>query len=183
MQDNQNLKKYLIRPSKECAYIAVYVALLLGVQFAFSFIPGVEFVTLLLVCYAFVFGSVRGMVCATAFSLLRCFIFGFFPDVIILYLVYYNLLTLGFGLLKNLTMPKFLFLIIIVATFFTICFTLLSDIITPLTYGYSKRATKAFFIASLSFMIPQSICTTISVSILFLPLTKALNLAKRGLLN
>ena len=179
--DNQKLNKFLMRPSKECAYIAVFVSLLIGVQLAFSFVPGVEFVTLLLVCYAFCFGAIRGVISAICFSLLRCIIFGFFPDVVVLYLIYYPILTLIFGLLKNLKMPKFLFLIIIVSSICTICFTLISDIITPLMYNYSKRATIAYFYASLSFMIPQTICTAISVGLLFIPLTKALSLCKRAL--
>ena len=93
--DNQKLNKFLMRPSKECAYIAVFVSLLIGVQLAFSFVPGVEFVTLLLVCYAFCFGAMRGVISAICFSLLRCIIFGFFPDVVVLYLIY-GIVRLGF---------------------------------------------------------------------------------------
>ncbi len=174
-------KKYFIRPSKECAYIAIFISLLIVSQIALSFVPGVEIVTLLFVSYCYVFGVKRGIISATLFSVLRCIIFGFFPNVIILYLVYYNLLAITFGLLKNLKMPKYLFLIIIIATLCTISFTLLDDIITPLMFSYSDRAIKVYFYASFSFMIPQTICTTISVGILFFPLQKAFKVAKKGL--
>ena len=57
-----------LRAAKECAYLAVFVALLIAAQFVFSFLPGVEIVTVLFVGYAFVFGVKRGMLAATAFS-------------------------------------------------------------------------------------------------------------------
>ena len=39
------------------------------------------------------------MITATCFSLLRCLLFGFYPNIIILYLIYYNLFALLFGTL------------------------------------------------------------------------------------
>lgn len=85
------------RTAKQCALLAVFVAVVIAVQTVLSFIPGVEIVTVLFVSYSFAAGWKRGMFTATAFSLLRQIIFGFFPTVLILYLVYYNLLTLTFG--------------------------------------------------------------------------------------
>ena len=95
----KSIGKAALRTSKEMAYIAVFVALLIAAQLVFSMIPGVEIVTLLFVSYAFTFGVCRGMVTATSFSLLRQFIFGFYPSVLALYLLYFNFLTLVFGLL------------------------------------------------------------------------------------
>jgi len=85
--------------AKEIAYCSAAVALLVGGQFLLSGVSGVELVTVLLLVFSYAFGAVRGMAVATAFSLLRTFLFGFFPYVVVLYLVYYNLFALFFGLL------------------------------------------------------------------------------------
>ena len=95
-------------------------AVLLGGQFVFSFVAGVEIVTLLLACFSYVFGVKCGSVCATAFSLLRCFIYGFYPNVVILYLVYYPLLATvfgGLGKLKDETFTHIGFIIAVNALF------------------------------------------------------------------
>ena len=74
-------------PSKEIAYTALACALLIGGQYVFSFVAGVEIVTLLLICFSFVFGVRNGVICAVAFSVLRCLLYGFYPTAIILYLI------------------------------------------------------------------------------------------------
>ena len=159
---------------KDCAYISVFVALTIAAQLCLSFIPGVEVVTVLFVAFSFAFGCRRGVVAATVFSLLRQLVFGFYPTVLVLYLTYYNLLALLFGFLgrwEKFT-PKKLILLTLLACVCTVCFTIMDNIITPLWYGYSKRALKVYFYASFSFMIPQVICTAISVGLLFFPLVK-----------
>ena len=83
--------------AKDCAYIAVFVALVIVAQLALSLVPGVEVVTVLFVAFSFAFGVRRSMIAATAFALLRQIAFGFYPLVLILYLVYFNLLALLFG--------------------------------------------------------------------------------------
>ena len=159
---------------KDCAYIAVFVALTIAAQLCLSFLPGVEVVTVLFVTFSFAFGCRRGIAAATVFSLLRQFIFGFVPTVLVLYLIYYNLLALLFGFLgwwNNISMKK-LALLTALACVCTVCFTLLDNIITPLWYGYSGKAFRVYFYASLSVLLPQVICTAVSVGVLFVPLVK-----------
>lgn len=172
-----------IYTAKECAYLAVFVAILLAAQFVLSFVPGVEIVTVLFTAYAFTFGIRRGMIAATAFTLLRQILFGVFPTVLVLYLVYFNLLALAFGGLgKRVKNPvRALVFLTLIACLCTISFTLLDNIITPVWYGYSWKATKLYFYASLPVMLPQVVCTAVSVFFLFLPLHKAFALAKRKL--
>lgn len=172
------------RSAKELAFSSVFVALSIGAQTLFSAVPGVEFVTVLFVCYAFSFGICRGAVSATAFSLLRCFVFGFFPTVIILYLVYYNFLAATFGILGLLARKrggsaKFVFLAVPLACVCTVIFTLIDCVITPAFYGFTEKATKAYFVSAMPFMIPQVICTAVSVGVLFLPLTGVFSAAAR----
>lgn len=185
-KQNQNKKvSRLASSAKECAYIAVFVALVVAVQFALSFVPGVELVTVMFVCFSFVMGVKRSVISATAFSLLRQLVFGFYPTVLVLYLVYFNLLSVVFALLgKKITSAiKYLSIIVLIACLCTVLFTMTDNILTPLWYGYSLRATKAYFMASLPFMISQVICTALSVTILFIPLIKAFNLVKTNLLK
>ncbi len=174
MLSRESNKNKRVHTAKECALLAVFVALVIAGQTVLSAIPGVEIVTVLFVAYSFGVGWKKGMLAATAFSLLRQIIFGFFSTVFVLYLVYYNLLTFAFGALgKEIKKPvKYLPLIVILACLGTVFFTMFDNILTPLWYGYSMRAMELYFFSSLPFMIPQVICTAISVSVLFLPLWK-----------
>ena len=239
---NTALKQKKLSLSKEIAYIAVTCALLLGGQFVFSFVVGVEIVTLILVSFSFVFGARRGVICAVCFSLLRCMLYGFYPTAVLLYLIYYPLLALVFGLLgkcRSLSAPLCAVIVntvliaisltcafcyfadiikvakvykvtinILLWVIFSLCtalciiydsiyfsenkakdeilkviliasigavmtalFTLIDDIITPMFFGYSPLTALAYFYSSFTAMIPQVICTVVSVCTLFLPLT------------
>ncbi len=160
---------------RECALIAVFVALLIAAQLALTILPGVELTTVLFVAYSFFFGAKRGMLAAVAFALLRQILFGFFPVVLLLYLVYYPLLALIFGLLggrvKN---PKAaLWWLTCVACAGTLLFTMLDNLLTPLWYGLTKAETKAYFFTSFTVLLPQLVCTAVTVGGLFLPLRNA----------
>ena len=176
-------KRKGVRSAKECAYLAAFVALLIASQFVLSIVPGVEIVTVLFVAFSLVMGARRGMIAATAFSLLRQFVFGFFSTVLLLYLIYFNLLALCFGLLggKWKLSGKTLPLFVALACVCTLCFTLLDNVITTLWYAYSVEAAKAYFFASLPIALLQVVCTAISVSLLLLPLCKTLFFAKKQL--
>lgn len=158
--------------------IAICVAMLIGVQLALSAVSGIELVTAMLLCMCFCYGIRTGMTIATVFSLLRCFIFGFQVNVIVLYLVYYNLFALFFGWLGTRFTEKITFVknVILVASAmaFTVCFTMLDNVITPLIYGFHANAAKVYFLQSLTALIPQTICTLVTVSVLFMPLTRVI---------
>lgn len=160
-----------MRAAKEVALIGVFTALLIGGQFALGGISGVEIVTVLFLSFAYCFGVARSLIVANAFSLLRCCIFGFFPTAVILYLVYYNLFAVVFGLIgakfKRQFNLKFHAALVLAACLMTALFTGLDDIITPLYYGYSPSAAKAYAVASLTAAIPQIICTLLTVALLF----------------
>ena len=154
------------------------VALLIGGQMALSGVSGIEIVTVMLLCFCFHYGVRHGIAVATTFSLLRCFFFGFQINVIVLYLVYYNVFALFFGWLgKRITgrisLPK-LCVIVASAVVFTVLFTMLDNVITPLIFAFHKNAAAVYFAQSLYALVPQTICTMATVSILFVPLTKIL---------
>ena len=167
-----------MRTAKELAVIGMYTALLIGGQFVLSFVSSIEIVTVLFLVFCYRFGISRGMIVATAFSLLRCFIFGFMVNVVILYLIYYNLFAIVFGYLGAKLKGKITIKNVVFLTFtacvFTILFTLIDDIITPLYYAFTLNATKAYFIASIPVMLPQIVCTIITCALFIYPLSKLL---------
>ena len=158
--------------------VAMCVAMLIAGQMALSAITGIEIVTAVLLCLCFCYGSRTGLAIATTFSLLRCFFFGFQVNVIVLYLIYYNLFAAFFGWLGrrfagNIT-PARRAVIVASAMAFTVFFTLLDDAITPLMFGFSLNAAKVYFIQSLAAVVPQTVCTAVTVSVLFTPLTRVI---------
>lgn len=166
-----NKTKFVVR-------VAMCVALLIAGQLALSSVSGIEVVTVMLLCFCYCYGVRHGIAIATTFSLLRCFVFGFQINVIVLYLVYYNLFAIFFGWLgARFTGKNTLFKTVIVAAsavVFTALFTLLDDVITPAIYGFNENATRVYFYQSLTAVIPQTICAAVTVSLLFHPLTKVI---------
>ena len=173
-----------MKSAKKIILPGVFTALLIGGQFALSGISGIEIVTVLLLTFVYKYGIKQGLFVANAFSLIRCFIFGFIPSVLILYLIYYNLFVIVFGLIGNLFNHKYNIknhaILIGVAIIMTAIFTLTDNILTPLTYGFTINATKAYFYASLYTLIPQIICSIITVLFIFPILLKVLEFDIHG---
>lgn len=241
-------------PAAEVAIVAVMVALLIAAQFAFSFVAGVEVVTVLLLCFCWSYGARTGVLAAVSFSLLRCIFFGFSPATIILYLIYYPSFAAAFGSLgsswrskKGLGVAAVIAINVVLASLalasawfaasgiiklprpakltisvlmwvicglcgaliavtdivhfllarrvsisykigtaifcaslaavFTVVFTLLDDVITPLVlgWGFTSAAALSYFYSSFLAMAPQVVCVIVTVSALFIPLTRAMS--------
>ncbi len=183
MKEKTEKKGRGVRTGKECAYLAVFVALLLASQLCLSALPSVEIVTVLFFSYAFAFGVRRGMLAAVAFSLLRQLVFGFFPSVLIVYLLYYNLTALLFGFLggrvKN---PlKALWWLTVIACVCTFAFSMLDALVTPLWYGFTRAAARGYFWGAFPVALPQVVCTAVTVALLFVPLQRAFSSARKRL--
>ncbi len=166
-----NKTKFVVR-------VAMCVAMLIGGQLALSSISGVEIVTVMMLCFCYCYGIRHGIAIATVFSLLRCFVFGFQINVILLYLIYYNLFAVFFGWLggrfSGETTSIRTITVVAAAAVFTLCFTLLDDILTPLIYGFHRDAAMAYFLNSLYALIPQTACAMVTVMVCFQPLTKVI---------
>ena len=166
-----NKTKFVVR-------VAMCVALLIAGQLALSSVTGIEIVTVMLLSFCYCYGVRHGIAIATTFSLLRCFVFGFQINVIVLYLVYYNLFAIFFGWLgghftgKNALLRTVV--IVAAAVVFTALFTLLDDVITPLIFGFNENATRVYFYQSLAAVIPQTVCAAVTVTLLFHPLTRVI---------
>ena len=160
-----------MKTAKSIILPSIYTAILIGGQFVLSGISGVELVTVLFLAFCYKYGVKQGLLVANAFSLLRCFVFGFFPNVILLYLIYYNIFAIVFGLFgnacKNAYGKKKHTTTILLALPMTALFTLIDNILTPLLYGFTRQAAKAYFIASLYAVLPQLLCSLVTVTWLF----------------
>ena len=168
----------LFRSARDVAFMSLTTALLLAAQLALSGVAGVEIVTPLFLSYCWVFGVMRGCMVALAFTLLRGALFGFFPNVFVLYLLYYPIFAFVCGTLGKLTARSRLRMRILAAAVcavvLTACFTLLDDAITPLMLGYSSRAAFVYFLASLPVLGVQCACAAVTVPLMFPPLYRAL---------
>ena len=157
--------------AKKIILPGVFTALLIGGQLALSGISGIEVVTVLLLTFVYKYGIGQGLLVANSFSLLRCFIFGFIPNVIVLYLIYYNIFVLVFGFLGKVFRHEYSIkkhiMLIVVAVVLTVLFTITDNVLTPLIYGFTANTAKAYFVASLYTVIPQIVCTFATVLIIF----------------
>lgn len=157
--------------AKKIILSGVFTALLIGGQLALSGISGIEVVTVLLLTFVYKYGIGQGLLVANSFSLLRCFIFGFIPNVIVLYLIYYNIFVLVFGFLGKVFRHEYSIkkhiMVIVVAVVMTVLFTITDNVLTPLIYGFTANTAKAYFVASLYTVIPQIVCTFATVLIIF----------------
>ena len=164
--------------TRDLARLAMCVAMLIGGQLALSAVAGIEIVTVLLVCFAFTYGRREGVIIAVVFSLLRCLIFGFQINVILLYLIYYPALAFFFGWLGSKIngdiTPRLLALIVGLAVAFTIAFTLLDDVLTPLLYGFSPAVAKTYLLSSLYTLLPHVASVAVTVSIFFIPFKRVI---------
>ena len=164
--------------AKKIILPGVFTALLIGGQLVLSGISGIEIVTVLLLTFVYRYGIGQGLFVANAFSLLRCFIFGFMPNVILLYLIYYNIFVLVFGFIGKTFRHEYSIkkhvVVVFVAVIMTAFFTMTDNVLTPLIYGFTANAAKAYFVASLYTVIPQISCTFVTVLIIFPVLFKVL---------
>ena len=53
------------------------------------------------------------------------------------------------------------------AALFTVLFTLLDDVLTPLIYGWTAEAALAYFYTGFLAMLPQTACAAVSVALLY----------------
>jgi hypothetical protein len=165
--------------AKKTAICGAFCALLIITQYAFNAIKGVELVTLLFVTFCFTFGGVCGFLVAVAFCLLRCLIYGFFPSVVVLYLIYYPLLALAASALgkaiKKTPALKQTIIVTVFSVIFTIIFSAIDCVVTPLFYKFTASAWIAYIYQCAPVCLLQCVCVGFSIALLFPPLKRAVN--------
>ena len=168
--------------TKDLVIAPLCAAMLIGSQLILSGVAGVEMVSAMLLCFAFSLGALRGATIATLFSLVRCFVFGFHINVLILYLIYFNLFALFFGWLgkrtSRTTSPKMTILVSIFAVGFTIGFTFLDVGITAVMYGFGASALGVYLTASLYTLALHAASVLVTSLAFFVPLVRVLEKIK-----
>lgn len=170
----------LIKTSKQLANISAFCAIMIVSQLLLSGVKGVEIITALFYCYCYIYGSKQGVIVALCFTLLRCLLFGFFPSVVVLYLIYYVIFALIAGLvglkINKKRQVTQIIVSVITCVILTCLFTLIDDfIVYPIFYGVNGKGLTAYFYMSLGVMVTQMVCSAVTVAIMFLPLTKVFN--------
>jgi hypothetical protein len=171
-----------MKKTKDLVIAALGAAMLVGVQLILSGIAGVEMVSALLLCFAYSLGALRGVTIATLFSVVRCFVFGFHINVLILYLVYFNLFSLFFGWLgkrtERQTDLKMTIIVSITALLFTVGFTFLDVAITGVMYGFNPSALGVYLTASLYTMLLHLASVLVTSLVFFTPLVRVIEKIK-----
>ena len=76
-----------MRESKYLVLVGVMVAVILATQYLLSGVMGLELVTALLVAFCLAIPFSYSLILVIAFLVMRNLIFGFYPSVLILYLI------------------------------------------------------------------------------------------------
>ena len=166
-----------MKTAKKIAICGAFCALLIAIQYPLGAIKGIELVTVFFYAFCFVFGGACGVLVAVCYTLLRCFLHGFFPTVIILYLIYYPIFSLvGSAVgktLKNSSPVRQIIFSVITTVLLTLFFHVADNIVTPLFFSYDKKTWIAYILQSVPVCITQCVCAGVSTALLFQPLKKA----------
>ncbi len=172
------------------AVSAMYAALLVGGKEAFSALPNVEVVTLLVAVCAYVWGPVVVFPAVNVFIVVDMAIWGV-NTWIISYLIHWNTAGLCFWLLGKLKVRRNAVRIVIadiVAVVLTVLFGVLTSFIDVFV-GYSGGGFfvdtgelfsrfAVMYTAGISFYATQTVCNAVLFAVVFLPLVRINNKAR-----
>lgn len=85
------MKKHQPITLREMIILSLMDAVLIVAQMIFGMIAGIEIVTVLYLCFSLVFGWKMSWLLGIIFSITRCLIYGFYPNVLLLYLIFYSI--------------------------------------------------------------------------------------------
>lgn len=153
--------------AKRLAVIAVTSALLIVGKFALSFIPNVEVVTTLIICYAFVF-KFDSVFATLIFCTADIFIYPPSLDVIISYYVYWNLLAISVSFLSEIGVKKE-WVYIAISGVFTLLFGVITSFFSHLFYGVPFIA---IYVSGLNFYALQLLSAVVFTLVGFKPIVK-----------
>lgn len=163
--------------SVNLTYVAVMAASLTVLKLALSFIPNVEAVTLLIICYASTFGARRTMTATMIFCTVEILLYGF-GSWVILYYIYWNALAFTAALCLKKPSPV---VAVVVAVVFTAFFGVLSTAIDVMFAGVNGVPKSelgylfsAYYIRGAWFYIVHVVSNFCIVTVLYLPVTVTL---------
>ena len=174
MKNKQRLKK----SAKYVCYVAIMAATLTVGKLALSFIPNVEVVTLLIICYSSTFGRKYAIPATLIFCTVEIAIYGF-GTWVLLYYIHWNMLSVisSFALKK-----RKLWIATLIAVLCTAFFGVLStgiDVIFAGAYGVPKselgKLYSAYYVRGIWFYVVHVVSNLLIVTALYIPLTKVLS--------
>lgn len=166
MKKNKNILK---SASKKVVYAAIMAAILIVGKYILSFIPNLEIVTTLIVCFAYVLEELS-IVATLVFCIVDMIIYPISLDVVISYFIYWNLLALLVVVLKRLGakgLLPYLILSLIMTLFFGILTSFMNAILFDLNFW-------GIYTAGLLYYSIQVLSTLVFMNIGFKPITKQL---------
>ena len=163
----------IIFTAKKIALIALMASMLIVGKFALSFIPNVEVVTTLVICFAFVF-KFDSVFATLVFCTADVLIYPPSLDVVISYFLYWNLLSLMIATMSSLNV-KNEWVYFIVSLIMTLIFGVITSFFFSLLF---KVNFFAVYIAGVYFYLIQIISTTVFMLVAFKPLTNTLEKIK-----
>lgn len=156
--------------SKCIVYSALMSAMLIVGKYVLSFIPNIEVVTTLTICFTYVFGYLA--VAATmVFCLIDMVLYPFSIDVAISYFIYWNALTIIVATIKKCGVTSHLPYIIL-SIIMTLFFGVLTSFMTALIFDLNFLV---IYIAGIKFYAFQLLSNLVLMNIGFSPLTKLLS--------
>lgn len=161
-----NNKKFT---AKRIAFIAIMSALLIAGKFALSFIPNVEVVTTLIICFSFVF-KFDAIIATIVFCTANILIYPSPIDVILDYYIYWDLLALIVVVLSELG-EKRDWIYLTLGVVMTVFFGFLTSFIFCLCYSVPFWP---YYVQGILFYAIQIISTCVFMFIGFNPINKIL---------
>ena len=167
------MNKSIIKGAKKIACIAVMSATLIIGKFVLSFIPNVEVVTTLVICYAVVFGF-DSVFATLVFCIIDNFIYPPSIDVTISYFLYWNLLAIISATLSRLNVNnKNAYLVL------GIIMTFLFGVITSFFYSlFFGTPFFAIYLSGLVYYAIHMVSTLVFMLVGYTQLIKVLNRIK-----
>lgn len=163
--------------AKRIAVMGMMAALLIAGKYVLSFIPNVEVVTTLILCYACVFGF-DSVIATLIFCTADILIYPPALDVIVSYYIYWDGLAITASILSELRIKKFV-PYLIVGVIGTLSFGLITSLMNSLFYGVNFTAV---YLAGILFYAIQLVSTVVFMSVGFKPITNLLTKMKQRII-
>ena len=163
---------------RDLTLIGILSATITGGKLALSFIPNVEIVTLLLIMYALVFGTKKGVLIAVIFTTTEIFIYGFSTWLLVYYILW-PMLAVITGLLKNKLKSEYAYATIgaIFGYTFGMFFAVMESFFYGAAYGW------AYWIRGIPFDLLHGTSNFIIILVLYKPILDILTRLKVSYYN
>jgi len=175
------------------AITALFAALLTGGKMALAVIPNVEVVTILVAVFAYVWGLGYALPSIVAFIVVQMLFYGF-NIWVLQYFIHWPLVAVVFALLGKANIKR-VWVKIVLPTAIAVALTFTFGVMTSATDTFVSYMGGSFnfnfddywyrfgvvYVRGISFYVTHLICNAVLFPVTFVPLTRALAIAKRNM--